>query len=266
MNITMTKMEMVETDHRVRQALIVWSVFIVLNILFNGTIPFLLGKDLHAWTVSPIKSFLFNFVQYGLMFFVVPLILTKGWSTVRQPAFLLPLLLAILSLALRGVFRPVAILSILVMAYLHLHYDLSELGLRSRDWRLDALAILLIAVLFSSQRLVKSEPFVFHFNNALRLGFDRLFLNPASTTEYLFYFGFLAERLSYKLGRGWTPFVIASMYTFHEMTNPEYWYEGMSFPIIFVGIALFTMIYLWRRNIIAIWLGDGLGWFLGRLF
>jgi hypothetical protein len=56
------------------------------------------------------------------------------------------------------------------------------------------------------------------------------------------------------------------MYVFHEMTNPEYWYGGILFPVIFIGIALFAMIYLWRRNVIAIWLGDGLGWFLTRLF
>ncbi|HLO14042.1 MAG TPA: hypothetical protein VK206_04375, partial [Anaerolineales bacterium] len=204
--------------------------------------------------------------QYSIMFLVVPLILTKGWTTVRQPAFLLPLLLFIVSLTFRGIFRPVAALSILVLAYLHTRYDLSELGFRSRDWRTDFIVILLIAFLFSTQRLFNSQPFSFRFGDALRAGIDRLFLNPASTTEYIFYFGFLAERLSYKLGRWWTPILIGFMYTLHELTNPEYWYEGMFFPIILVGIALFTMIYLWRRNIIAIWLGDGLGWFIRNLF
>src|SRR5512135_1664935 len=108
------KTETFEIDQRFKQALIVWGVFIVLNVLFNGTIPFLLGKDLHAWTVSPLKSFLFNLVQYGIMFLVVPLILTKGWKTVRQPMFLVPLLLAILALPLRDIFRPVAALLVVV--------------------------------------------------------------------------------------------------------------------------------------------------------
>jgi hypothetical protein len=55
------------------------------------------------------------------------------------------------------------------------------------------------------------------------------------------------------------------MYTAHEMTNPEYWYEGVFFPMIFVGVALFTALYLWRRNIVAAWLGDGLGRFVSNL-
>lgn len=256
-----------ETENRLaRQALIVWSAFIVLNILLNGTIPFVVGNDLHAWTASPIKSLLFNLVQYSLMFLVVPLILTKGGDTVCQSTFFLPLLLAVVSLTLRDLFRPVAAISVLVLAYLHTRYDLSALGFRSKGWLGDVVAVLLIALLSSVQRFVNSEPFSFHLVSAFFAGLDRLFLNPASTTENIFYFGFLAERLSFKLGRWWTALLIGLMYTLHEMTNPEYWYEGMFFPMIFVGIALFTLIYLWRRNVVAIWFGDGLGRFLSRLF
>jgi hypothetical protein len=255
-----------EINRRAKQALLVWGVFIVINIILNGTIPFFLGRDLHAWTASPIKGFLFNLVQYGIMFLVIPLILTKGWAIVRQPAFLLPLLLAILSFTLRDIYRPVAVISVFALAYLHVRYDLSEVGFRSYNWRTDLIAVLLVALLFGVQRLFNSTPFSFYPAAALLAALDRLFLNPASTAEYIFYFGFLAERLSYKLGRWWTPLLIGAMYVFHEMTNPEYWYEGMFFPIIFIGIALFAMIYLWRRNVIAVWLGDGLGWFLTRLF
>lgn len=262
----MKKLETFEINHRAKQALVVWGVFIVLNMLLNGTIPFLLGNDLQAWTASPMKGFLFNLVQYGIMFLVVPLLMTKGWATVRQPAFLLPLLLAILSLTFRGVFRPAAILSVFVLAYLHTRYDLSELGFRSCNRRTDLIVILLVALLFSIQRLFNSEPFSFHPLEAFLAGLDRLFLNPASTTETIFYFGFLAERLSHRLGRWWTPLLIGLMYTLHEMTNPEYWYAGMFFPMIFVGVVLLTMLYLWRRNVVAIWLGDGLGRFVGRLF
>ncbi len=70
-----------------RRAILVWIAFIVLLGLFNGTIPFALGADLHAWTASPIKSFLFGLIFYAGMFLAVPLILIKGWQTVRQPAF-----------------------------------------------------------------------------------------------------------------------------------------------------------------------------------
>lgn len=253
-------------EQRARQALILWGVFIVLNILLNGTIPFLLGKDMHVWTASPIKSVLFNVVQYSIVFLVLPLILTKGWDTVRQPAFLLPLTLAIFAITLRTFIRPVATIAVLVLVWLHYRYDLSDLGLRSRGWRGDVIAVLLIALLLSVQRFFTNEPFSLDIMAAIQAGIDRLFFNPASTTENLFYYGFLAERLSYKFGRWWTPIIIGLMYGFHEMTNPEYWYEGVFFPMIFIGVALFTMIYLWRRNVVAIWLGDGLGRFIGKLF
>ena len=40
----------------------------------------------------------------------------------------------------------------------------------------------------------------------------------------------------------------------------------MSFVLTFVGVALITAIYLWRRNVIAIWLGDGIGRLVSHLF
>ena len=101
---------------------------------------------------------------------------------------------------------------------------------------------------------------------AIVTGMDRLFANPASTVENLFYFGFLTERLSFKTGRWLTPVLVGLMYSIHEMTNPEYWYEGMPFALVLIGVAITASIYLWRRNIIAIWLGDGLGKLLGNLF
>lgn len=253
------------TAHPARQALLLWGVFIVLNILLNGTIPFVLGKDLHAWTASPVKDVLINLIQYGIVFLVAPLILTKGWHTVRQAGFLLPLALAVLAMALRTYVRPVSAIAVLVLAWLHSRYDLSGLGVRSRGWRGDLIAILLVALLLSLQRFFGDRPFSLDFIAALQAGIDRLFFNPASTTENLFYFGFLAERLSPKFGKWGTPLLIGLMYGFHEMTNPEYWYEGVFFPIIFIGVALFALIYLWRRSVIAIWLGDGLGRFLNNL-
>ncbi len=69
--------------HRSRQAFLLWGIFFVLAVIVNGTIPFMLGVDLHAWTQSTIKSVLFAFVFYTVLFLAVPLILIKGWKTVR---------------------------------------------------------------------------------------------------------------------------------------------------------------------------------------
>jgi len=255
-----------DANQRLNQALILWGVFMVAALLINGTVPFILGRDMHAWTASPIKDLLFGVVTYSGLYLVAPLLLTKKWETVRQPAFWLPLALAILAMALRTYLRPVAVIAVLVIAYLHWRYNLSDLGFRSRGWRGDLLAILLMGLIGSARLFLSSDPFVFAPGVAFVSMLDRLFANPASTTENLFYFGFLAERLSGKLGRWWTPLLIGLMYMAHEMTNPEYWYEGVFFPTIFIGVALFTLIYLWRRSVIVIWLGDGLGKFLSKLF
>ena len=80
-----------------------------------------------------------------------------------------------------------------------------------------------------------------------------------------FYFGFLEERLSVKIGR-WTPLLIGFMYTLHEMTNPEYWYESTPFVLTFVGITAWAAVYLWRRSVVIIWLGDGFHRYIQRLF
>lgn len=248
------------------QALFVWGVFIALAVIINGTIPFILGFDLHTWTYSPLKDVTFNFIVYGGLFLVVPLVLTKGWATVRRPAFFVPLILAVLAMTLRTFFRPTAALAVIILIYLHWRFDLSKLGIKSRGWKGDLIAILLFALIYFSPSLLQSSPIRSTLGNAFIAGLDRLFLNPASTTEYLFYFGFLADRLSHKTGRWMTPLIIAAMYTAHEMSNPEYWYEGSKFLLIFVGVALTAFIYLWRRSIVVLWLGDGLGRFLSRLF
>ena len=54
--------------------------------------------------------------------------------------------------------------------------------------------------------------------------------------------------------------------TAHEMSNPEYWYEGYSFVLVFIGVTIVTAVYLWRRSVVTIWLGDGLGRFVEQLF
>jgi hypothetical protein len=248
------------------QALFVWGVFIALAVIINGTIPFILGFDLRTWTYSPLKEVAFNLIIYGGLFLVVPLVLTKGWATVRQPAFFIPLIIAVLAMTLRTFFRPTAALAVIVLIYLHWRFDLSELGIRSSGWKGDIIAILLFGLLYLAPSLLKSNSIPSSPGNAFLASLDRLFLNPASTTEYLFYFGFLAERLSHNTGRWRTLLIIAAMYTAHEISNPEYWYEGTKFLLIFVGVALIASIYLWRRSIIVLWLGDGLGRFISHLF
>lgn len=248
-----------------KQAILLWSIFLVLAILFNGTIPFLMGADLHAWTGSVMKSVLFAFVFYAVLFLAVPLVILKGWDTVRQPAFLYPLLLAMLAITVWHFFHWATVIVIVVLAYLHRRFDLSDIGLRSRGWSGDLLAILLIGILGFVPLLMGSSIHSLSFGKALLAASNRLLANPASSVENLFYFGFLTEQLSHKTGKWLTPFLIGLMYAAHEMSNPEYWYGGMNFVLIFVGVAIWASIYLWRRSAVVIWLGDGLYRFVGNL-
>jgi hypothetical protein len=113
---------------------------------------------------------------------------------------------------------------------------------------------------------MRPSPIPFSLPNGILAGLNRLFANPASTAENLFYFGFLTERLSGKTGKWLTPPLIGAMYTVHEMSNPEYWYGGMSFGLIFIGVTIMTAIYLWRRSVVVTWLSDGLGRFVSSMF
>jgi hypothetical protein len=249
-----------------RQALIVWGVFFVLLVLFNGTIPFALGVDLRAWTASPVKSAFFGLIFYGLLFLVVPLVLIKGWDTVRRPGFLLPLLLAVLGIASWRAFWPGVALAVAILAYLHARFDLSGYGVRSRGWAGDLIAIALMGILGLVPVLMQGARVGAPFGVAAGAALSRLFANPASSIENLFYYGFLTERVSYRAGKWLTPLLIGVMYTAHEMSNPEYWYGGMSFGLVFVGVVIWAAIYLWRRSAVVIWLGDGMYRFVMALF
>lgn len=247
-----------------RQAMILWGVFFVVNIVLNGTIPFALGVDMHGWTASTAKAILSPLVIYGLLFLVMPLILTKGWRTVRQPAFLVPLMIAVAGVGLWSVFRGIGVLAVIVLVYLHWRFGLSELGIRSRGWGGDLVGIVLPGLL-AAVGAVLIGGLASHPQAAILAAMDRLLANPASSVENLFYFGFVAERLSLRAGKWLTPIFIAIMYTAHEMTNPEYWYKAMSFGFVLVGTALIAAIYLWRRSAVVIWLGDGFRWLLTGL-
>jgi hypothetical protein len=261
-----------EIGRRAWEALAVWGVFIVFAVIVNATIPFALGVDVRAWTYSGTKSIIMHLIVYALLFMVVPLILTKGLKTARKIRFLVPLVVAVVGITLRGVMWPAALLptgflAIPVLAYLHWRFDLSDLGVRSRGWRGDTVAILLMGLLvLASTYLQPAVHYSFAVGSALAAALDRLFLNPASSVENLFYFGFLTERLSHKTGRWFTPPLIGLMYTAHEMSNPEYWYGGLPFAIVFVGITITSAIYLWRRSVVVVWLSDGLGRFVSNLF
>ena len=153
MNISITQRKPLPDERRrANQALVLWGIFLTVAILVNGTIPFVLGRDLNAWTASPVKDVLFNLLSYSGLYLVAPLLLFKKWETVRQPGFLLPLVLAILAMMLRTYIRPVAAIAILAIGYLHWRYNLSDLGFCSMGWRGDAIAILLNRGLIEIQR------------------------------------------------------------------------------------------------------------------
>ncbi len=248
-----------------KQAFFLWLVFFLLAVLFNGTIPFVFGADLHAWTQSPLKTILVSFVFYAVLFLAVPLILIKGWPTVRRADFLYPLCLAMLAITFWVLLRGLAAIAILVLVYLHWRFDLSDYGIRSRGWRGDLLAVLIMGLLGLIPALMRTSPSSGSFGAALATAMDRWFVNPASTVENLFYFGFLTERLSQGAGKWLTPPLIGLLYTAHEMSNPEYWYGSLNFVLVFVGVSIWSAIYLWRRSAVIIWLGDGFYRFVGRL-
>jgi len=262
----MSSQSMIGTPGSARQVLWLWVTFFCVAVVLNGTLPFVAGSDLHEWTYSRAKDVLFGLVVYGGLFMAGPVLLVKDRAVVRRPGFWVPLVLGVAALGARAVFRPSALIALLVLGYLHLRYDLSSLGVRFPSRARDLAAVTFLALLPLTVRGLPPPPWSWDPSTAMRAGLDRLLLNPASTTETLFYFGLLAERLDPWAGRWGTPVLIGALYTAHEMSNPEYWYEGMNFAIAFVGVALTTVVYLWSRNSVAIWLSSGLARFVTRLW
>jgi len=262
----MLNAEKQQTRKKARQALVIWFLFFAATVTINLLIPLALGLNLYDWTFSNAKGFLFFSVDYAGFFLILPLVLTKGWGTFKKPSFMIPVAAAAISVVFWNQIHYIATLAILVYVYLHWRFNLSDLGFRSKGWKGDLAAIMLVGGLGLLQALTSSGVLQFALLPATYSALFRMFGNPASTVENLFYYGFLTERIG-KQWRGYlVPFLIGAFYTAHEMTNPEYWYGGVSFVFIFVGVTLFAAVYLWRRSIVVTWLSDGLRWFLSMLF
>src|SRR4030067_416207 len=170
-----------------KQALSVWCAFIIIAILLNGTLPFALGADLRTWTYSTPMDILFPLIIYGGLFLAIPLILTKGIQTVRQRDFLIPLLVAVFAITLRPLVRPAPIVAIAAIVYLHWRFDLSDLGIRSIGWPGDLFAMLIIGALSLAATLMQPAAHTLAPSTALASMLERMFANPASTVENLFY-------------------------------------------------------------------------------
>ncbi len=256
----------VRKNRNARQSLMVWLLFFAVTLTINIVIPLAFGIDLRAWTYSSVKGLLLSGVVYAGFFIVVPLTLTKGWSLVKKPSFLVPMLAAMISVIVWYQVPYMATVAIAVFVYLHWRFDLSGLGFKSKGWRGNVVALALVGLLALIQVSFSLGALQLAFFPALSAALFRMFSNPASTVENLFYYGFLTERLGNLRSHYIVPIAVGAMYTAHEITNPEYWYAGTSFVLIFVGVTVFSVIYLWRRNIGVTWLSDGLRWFLANLF
>jgi hypothetical protein len=248
-----------------RQALVIWVLFFASTAAINLLLPFAFGFSFRDWTNSDAKGLLLFSIDYAGFFLVLPLVLTKGWRTFKKPGFAIPVTAAAISVVLWHQIYFIATIAIVVYVYLHLRFDLSDLGFRSKGWKGDTAAIMLVGGLGLIQALSSSNILQFALLPATYSALFRLFGNPASTVENLFYFGFLTERIGKRWSRYAVPFLIGALYVAHEMTNPEYWYTGVSFAFIFVGVTVFAAVYLWRRSIVVTWLSDGFRWFLSLL-
>jgi hypothetical protein len=251
--------------NRARQAMIVWILFFIATIAINLIIPFIFGLDLHEWTYSKAKGLLLFVISYAGFCLILPLLLTKGWSTFRRPSFIIPVAFAAISVVLWYPIHYIATVAIVVYVYLHWRFDLSDLGFRSKGWKGDVAAIIIAGAFGILEALSSLTSFQVVILPALSATIFRMLGNPASTVENVFYFGFLTDRINKQLTRYAVPFLIGVMYTLHEVSNPEYWYEGLPFIFVFIGVTLFAALYIWRKSIIVTWLCDGFEWFFSRV-
>jgi len=220
---------------------------------------------MREWSISNTRLFLISFIIYGGVFLVIPLIIVKGWKTVRQPGFLIPLIIAVLATSLWFYYRGIGVVAIFVLVYLHRKFNLSELGIRTYGWKGDLFAIILSGSLHLIFLFFQGPVLLHSPGKAIFSALWMMMIDPTLSIENIFYFGFLTEWLSYDAGKWLTPILIGLMYTTHEMTYPGFWYVSMDFLRVFIPITFLAFLYLWRRSVIMIWLGDGLVKFISRL-
>jgi hypothetical protein len=244
------------------RALAVWLGFFGVAAALNFLVPTWAGIDLEAWTYSALKRALIFTLVYGLWFTAVPLLDEKGWAGLRRRDLLGLGAVAVLGSALAAAQPWFAAATVGTLALLHVRGDLSGLGVRSRGALGDALAVALLVAASALDLLGRGPDLRLDWRAGLAAALARLFANPASSVENLFYFGYLTERLARRI-RGWAAPVVAGLYTLHEMSNPEYWLEGMSFGFTFLAVLVTAAVFLWRRSVIVIWLASGLARGLG---
>jgi hypothetical protein len=93
----------VQKDHdekRASQTIIVWILFFAATVPINLLMPVILGINMHDWTYSNAKGLVLFSINYAGFFLILPLILTKGWNTVKKPSFLIPMVAAAVSVVL----------------------------------------------------------------------------------------------------------------------------------------------------------------------
>lgn len=252
-----------ESEHKF--IILIWFVFIFLAIIFNRTIQFIFGFDVKNWTYSTLKSLLFNIFIYGIVFYIIPIFYTNRKNLKWNWLIYICSFLSILGLGLSIYSRWFNILLYISVVILIIKGYLTNLGFeRIKFWEFILLTIF-YGILYLIPVLVTRSNQNLTINDAISSLIDRMFLNPASTVEFIFYFGFIGKRLSLMLGKIITPIALGLMYTIHEISNPEYWFENINFIFIPFGIAIFSYIFLWKKNLIPIWIADGIGRFIAKV-
>ncbi len=246
--------------------LIMWFIFIILLVIMNKTIYFIFGIDVKDWTNSKIKSLLINVIIYGFVFFIIPILYVKKNDIKGNWILISCLLCGLLGLFLSTYSKWFNLLLFISVFILLLRGDLYNLGFEKiKIWEYIIMSIIYI-LLYSIPSLFSWGNSNNNLNNTIISVIDRMFLNPASTVEYIFYYGFLGKRLILILGKILTPIILGLMYVLHEMSNPEYWYENVNFLFIFIGVSIVSVLFFWKKNLIPVWIGDGIGRFIIRIF
>jgi hypothetical protein len=130
----------------------VGGLFFAVTVTINLLIPLIFGFNMHDWTYSNAKGLLLFSINYAGFFLILPLVLTKGWGTVKKPNFI-PVAATAISVVLWYPLHYIATIAIVVYIYLHWKFDLSDLGFKSKGWKGDVTAIIIVGTIGYFKRL-----------------------------------------------------------------------------------------------------------------
>lgn len=245
--------------------IIIYILCLLSVVLINDSLLLFNHENIFIWNNSKGHNLIFSILIYSILYFSLPLLFTKYFRRLTEIDFLLPFLFAVVAIPLTSYFRLGTIITLLLLIFIHNKFDLTAIGIRTTDWKKDIFPFITLLILIFIPLLIYKLFYSSEILSSIVKVEERIFGSSYAYIEFLFFFGFGAERIIPVTGKISALILIPLLYLAIDYNNPILWSINFSYAAEF-GILLITAsVYLWRRNIVVLWLTAGIWRFLAPI-